>query len=284
MKVTKAIIPAAGLGTRFLPVTKAIPKEMMPVLDKPPLHYIAEEAVLSGAKDVLIIVNEGKESIRTYFSSDTFYDGLHKPELEELNDLLASARFHFVTQKELNGIGGAILLAKDFAEGQAVSVLSGDDVIYSPQNPVTKQLIDAFTKVDGKTVVGCQMREPEEVIKYAVIAYEKQEGRLAKIADIIEKPPLQGLPSRLCSLGRFVIPYSLFNVIEDTPPVNGEIYLTNAIRRTLQTEGAYAYEFEGTRYDIGDKFGYLQANVEYALRSPMADKVKAYLKELTKKL
>ena len=284
MKVTKAVIPAAGLGTRFLPVTKAVPKEMMPVLDKPPLHYIAEEAVLSGAKDVLIVVNEEKEAIRNYFSSGTFYDGLNKPELEELNDLLASARFHFVTQKKLNGIGGAILLAKNFAEGEAVSVLSGDDVIFSPACPVTKQLTDAFELTGGKTIVGCQMREPEEVIKYAVIAYEKQEGRLAKITDIIEKPPLAGLPSRLCSLGRFVIPYSMFDVLASTQAVGGEIYLTNAIRLALRTEDAYAYEFEGTRYDIGDKFGYLQANVEYALRSPMADKVKAYLKELTKKL
>lgn len=282
MKVTKAVIPAAGRGTRFLPITKAVPKEMMPVVDKPPLHFIAEEAVLSGAKDILIIVSGEKKCICDYFSHNAFYDALQKPGIEELNDLLSSVRFHFVTQETMNGSGNAVLLAKDFAEGEAISVLSGDDVIYSPQNPVTKQLVDAFVKVGGKTVVGCQRREPVEVIKYAVIAYDKMDGRLAKIDDIIEKPPLEGLPSDLCSLGRFVIPYSMFDVIKETPPINGEVFLTNAIRRVLKTEGAYAYEFEGTRYDIGDKFGYLQANVEYALRSPLGDKVKAYLKDLTK--
>ncbi len=284
MRVTKAVIPAAGYGTRFFPITKSIPKEMMPVLDKPPLHYIAKEAVLSGAKDILIVINDQKECIRDYFSQNEFYDALHKSELEELNDLLSSVRFHFVTQKVMNGNGSAVLLAKDFAEGEAVSVLSGDDVIYSPQNPVTKQLIDAFTKVGGKTIVGCQRCKPAEVVKYAVISYDKMDGRLARINDIVEKPPLENLPSDLCSLGRYVIPYSMFKAIENTPAANGEVYLTNAIRRLVKTEGAYAYEFEGKRYDIGDKFGYLQANVEYALRSPMTEKVKAYLKELAKKL
>ena len=284
MKVTKVVIPAAGLGTRFLPVTKAIPKEMMPVLDKPPLHYIAEEAVLSGAKEILIVISEQKECIKEYFSPSKIYDELKKSGMEELNDLLASAHFHFATQKTMNGSGNAVLLAEDFAAGDPVAVLSGDDVIFAPDCPVTKQLIDAFQKVGDKTIVGCQTREPEEVIKYASIICDKTQGKLGKIKDIIEKPALEDLPSRLCSLGRFVLPYSMFDVIKDTPPVNGEVYLTDAIRRSLKTSDAYAYEFDGARYDIGDKFGYLQANVEYALRSPMAEKVKAYLKEITKKL
>ena len=284
MKVTKVVIPAAGLGTRFLPVTKAIPKEMMPVLDKPPLHYIAEEAVLSGAKDILIVISEQKECIKEYFSPSIIYDKLKKSGMEELNDLLASAHFHFAMQKTMNGSGNAVLLAEDFAAGDPVAVLSGDDVIFAPDCPVTKQLIDAFQKVGGKTIVGCQTKEPEEVVKCASIVCDKTEGKLGKIRDVIEKPPLEGLPSRLCSLGRFVIPYSMFSVLESTPPVNGEVYLADASRRSLKTSDAYAYEFDGARYDIGDKFGYLQANVEYALRSPMAEKVKAYLKKLTKKL
>ena len=284
MKVTKAVIPAAGLGTRFLPSTKAVPKEMMTIVDKPTLHYIVEEAVLSGAKDVLIIVNDGKEAIPHYFSPNKIYDALKKPALEELNDLISSVKFHYATQKVLNGNGSAILLAREFADGEPISVLFGDDIIYNPDYPATKQLVDAFSKTGGKTIVGCQTKEPEEVVKCASIVCDKTESKLGKIRDVIEKPPLEGLPSRLCSLGRFVIPYSMFSVLESTPPVNGEVYLTDAIRRSLKTSDAYAYEFDGARYDIGDKFGYLQANVEYALRSPLADKVKAYLKELTKKL
>ena len=284
MKVTKAVIPAAGLGTRFLPSTKAVPKEMMTIVDKPTLHYIVEEAVLSGAKDIMFIVNEGKEAINTYFSPRKLYDDLKKPALEELNDLLASVKFHYATQKVLDGNGSAILLAKDFADGEPVSVLFGDDIIYNPAYPATKQLVDAFVKTGGKTIVGCQRREPIEAIKYGVISYAKIEDRLAKIDDIVEKPPIDELPSDLCSLGRFVLPYSMFDTLAKTPYDRGEIILANAIRATLKTEGAYAYEFEGIRYDIGDKFGFLQANIEYALRSPFADKVKGYIKEIASKL
>ena len=284
MKVTKAVIPAAGLGTRFLPSTKAIPKEMMTIVDKPTLHYIVQEAVLSGAKDVLIIVNDGKEAINTYFSPSKVYDALKKPALEELNDLLASVKFHYATQKVLNGNGSAILLAEQFANGEPISVLFGDDIIFNPENPATKQLVNAFEKTGGKTIVGCQMREPIEAIKYGVIAYDKIENRLAKINDIVEKPPIDQLPSKLCSLGRFVLPFSMFEMLKHTPLDRGEIILANAIRAMLKTEGAYAYEFEGIRYDIGDKFGFLQANVEYALRSPFGDQVRAYLKDLSAKL
>ncbi len=284
MKVTKAVIPAAGLGTRFLPSTKAVPKEMMTIVDKPTLHYIVEEAVLSGAKDIMIIVNDGKECINTYFSPNKVYDALKKPALEELNDLLSSVKFHYATQKVLNGNGSAILLAKDFADGEPVSVLFGDDIIYNPEYPATKQLIDAFIKTGGKTIVGCQMREPIEAIKYGVISYQSITDGLAKIDDIVEKPPIEELPSNLCSLGRFVLPYSMFDTLAVTPFDRGEIILANAIRSILKTEGAYAYEFKGIRYDIGDKFGFLQANVEYALRSPIGDKVRAYLKEFSAKL
>lgn len=284
LKVTKAVIPAAGLGTRFLPSTKAVPKEMMTIVDKPTLHYIVEEAVLSGAKDVLIIVNDGKEAINTYFSPSKVYDALKKPALEELNDLLSSVKFHYATQKVLNGNGSAILLAKEFSNGEPISVLFGDDIIYNPEYPATKQLVDAFIRTGGKTIVGCQRREPIEAIKYGVISYDKMEDGLTKINDIVEKPPIEDLPSDLCSLGRFVLPYSMFAALEKTPFDRGEIILANAIRSILKTEGAYAYEFKGIRYDIGDKFGFLQANVEYALRSPFADKVRIYLKEIAKTL
>jgi len=284
MKVTKAVIPAAGLGTRFLPSTKAVPKEMMTIVDKPTLHYIAEEAILSGAKDILFIINEGKEAIPKYFSPSKVYDALKKPALEELRDLLSSVHFHYATQTVLDGNGSAILLAREFANKEPVSILFGDDLIYSPENPVTKQLVDAFIRTGGKTIVGCQRREPKEAIKYGVISYDEMKDRLTEIKDIVEKPPIDALPSDLCSLGRFVLPYSMFDVLENTPYDRGERILANAIRAILKTEGAYAYEFEGVRYDIGDKFGFLQANVEYALRSPMGDRVNKYLKDLASKL
>lgn len=284
MKVTKAVIPAAGLGTRFLPSTKAVPKEMMTIVDKPTLHYIVEEAVLSGAEEILIVVNDGKECINHYFAPNKIYDALKKTALEELNDLLSRVKFHYATQKVLNGNGSAILLAKDFADADPVSVLFGDDIIYNPEYPATKQLVDAFIKTGGKTIVGCQRREPIEAIKYGVISYSSIDNGLAKIDDIVEKPPIEELPSDLCSLGRFVLPYSMFDTLAVTPFDRGEIILANAIRSILKTEGAYAYEFKGIRYDIGDKFGFLQANVEYALRSPFGDKVKSYLKDLSSKL
>ena len=284
MKVTKAVIPAAGLGTRFLPSTKAVPKEMMTIVDKPTLHYIVEEAVLSGAEEILIVVNDGKECINNYFAPNKVYDALKKPALEELNDLLSRVKFHYATQKVLNGNGSAILLAKEFADGDPVSVLFGDDIIYNPEYPATKQLVDAFIKTGGKTIVGCQRREPIEAIKYGVISYSSIDNGLAKIDDIVEKPPIEELPSDLCSLGRFVLPYSMFDTLAVTPFDRGEIILANAIRSILKTEGAYAYEFQGIRYDIGDKFGFLQANIEYALRSPFGDKVKTYLKDLSAKL
>ena len=284
MKVTKAVIPAAGLGTRFLPSTKAVPKEMMTIVDKPTLHYIVEEAILSGAQDILIIVNEGKEAIPKYFSPSKVYDALKKPAIEELNDLLSSVRFHYATQTVLDGNGSAILLAREFADKGPVAVLFGDDLMYAPEVPVTKQLIDAFTRTGGKTIVGCQRREPEEAVKNSIISYDKMDGRLAEIKDIVEKPPIGALSSDLCSLGRFVLPYSMFDVLENTPYDRGEKILANAIRAILKTEGAYAYEFEGVRYNIGDKFGFLQANIEYALRSPMGDKVHKYIKDLASQL
>ena len=285
MKVTKAVIPAAGLGTRFLPSTKAIPKEMFPIVDKPTLQYVVEEAVLSGAKDILLVVSEGKEAIGKYFSSNKTYDALKNPALEEWNDLISSVRIEFVTQRELNGNGGAILLAKSFAGGEPVSVLFGDDIVFNPDCPATKQLINAFEKIGGKTIVGCQMRSPVETAKYAAITYDKIEGGIAKINDIVEKPAIEGLPSPcLSSLGRFVIPYAMFDVLARTAPVNGEIILANAIRSVLKTDGAYACDFAGTVYDIGDKFGFIKANLEYALRSPFRKEAAEYVKELAKKL
>lgn len=285
MKVTKAVIPAGGLGTRFLPITKAVPKEMMPIVDAPTIQHVIKEAVLSGAQDILIIISDGKESIRQYFSFSSKYHYIKDPSLEELNDLLSSVHLYYAKEEHLNGDGGAVLLAKDFSSGDPFSVLFGDNIFYHSKCIATKQLIDAFIEVGGKTIVGCQIKKPVDVAKYASITYDEVKGNIIKIKDIVEKPPIKTINAPcLCSVGRFVLPFSIFDALEHTPLQNGEIILTNAIRSILKTEDAYACNFQGQLYDIGDKFGYLQANVEYALRSPMADKVKAYLKELTKKL
>lgn len=285
MRVTKAIVPAAGLGTRFLPSTKALPKEMLNIVDKPAMHYIVEEAVLSGAKDILIIVNDGKDCINNYFSKHSIYDKLKdRNNLEGLDELIKKANFHYITQTKLNGNGAAVLLAKDFAKGEPVSVLFGDDIVYSPNNPVTKQLIQAFNAVGGKAIVGCQERPLDEAVNYGVIKCGKQMGKLVEMLDIVEKPSINELPSNLCSLGRFVLPFSIFEELENAPLFRNEIYLTTALKSLTTKYGAYAYNFEGQRYDIGDKFGFLQANLEYALRSEFSDKVKDLVKELALKI
>ncbi|MBO4472606.1 MAG: UTP--glucose-1-phosphate uridylyltransferase, partial [Clostridia bacterium] len=180
IQVTKAVIPAAGLGTRFLPSTKAVPKEMMTIVDKPTLHYIVEEAVLSGAKDILIIVNEGKEAIPTYFSPSPRYDKLKKPALEPLNDLLSRVRFHYAEQKVLDGNGSAILLAKEFAAGEPVSVLFGDDIIYNPEDPVTAQLVRAYEKY-GCGTVGVKEVSREAVKKYCTLDVTPLEGNVMRV-------------------------------------------------------------------------------------------------------
>ena len=177
------------------------------------------------------------------------------------------------------------MLAKDFSNGDPFSVLFGDNIFYNPDYSATKQLVDAFIKMDGKIIVGCQKKNPLEVAKFASISYDKISDNIARIKDIVEKPAIETLHnSCLCSVGRFVLPYSIFNVLEHTTTIGGEIILTNAIQSILSVDEAYACIIRGMFYDIGDKLGFLQANVEYALRSPMAEKVKAYLKEITKKL
>lgn len=284
MNVTKAIIPAAGLGTRFLPYTKAVPKEMMTIVDKPTLHYIVEEAVLSGITDIMIIVSEGKEAIKAYFSPNETYDRLKKPMLEELNDLMSSVRFQFVTQEKLNGNGGAILLAKEFANGEPVAVLFGDDVIYNKNYPATQQLIDAFNRFGNNIILGCQNMPSCEAVNYGVVSYENMRDRIAVIDDIIEKPSINQLPSNLCSIGRFILPNYVFNALEITEPQNGEVVLANAIKLLLPSHYAYAYDIDGSRYDIGNKFGYIKANIEYALRSSFGYDVKKYIKEISDKI
>ena len=270
MSVKKAIIPCAGFGTRFLPVTKVLPKELLPIVDTPALSYIVDEAVASGIEEIVIVISPQKEDIRRLFEPNVALNA----RLEEVDDkesyLLANksinAKISFVTQETMNGNGNAILLCKEFANGEPVAVLFGDDVMYSGSaTPVTKQLIDAYEKTGG-TIVGCQ-QTPEDVARRCgvMIVDKPVSDKITRIKGIIEKP--QGeIPSKLVSLGRFILSPNIFDAIEKTPETKGEVYLTEAINLLAETKGVYACEFEARRYDIGNKEGYLEATIEYALR------------------
>lgn len=285
-QVKKAVIPAAGFGTRFLPATKAIAKEMFPIVDTPALQYIVEEAIDSGITDILIILGKNKKSIEDHFD--------YSPEIENLllknnkNALYAKIRsitdkvnIYYARQKEMKGSGHALLAAETFVANEPFAVLFGDDVVYNPQNPCTGQLIKAY-ETTGKSIIGCQTTTPEQAIKYGVIDIGLTKGRYYECKSIIEKPAIQDLPSNLVSMGRFVLTPDIFDMIRQTQPSkNGEIYLTDSIQLLTKLSGVFAYDFEGKRYDTGDKVGYIQANIEYALRDQqLQPDLKAYLQEL----
>lgn len=260
-KVRKAVIPAAGHGTRFLPVTKALPKEMLALIDTPALQYVAQEAADSGIEEILVVINREKELIRRYFCKEEATCAAER----ELDDLLERVRFDFVYQDEADGTAGAVLLAREFTADEPFAVMYGDDVIVNDGGePCLKQLIRAYGRT-GKTVLGVQERPRQEAAKYAVIRKGRTEGRLTEVLGIVEKPSPDDMPSTLSSLGRYVLTPDIYGAIERAPVFRGEKYLTHAID-LLTDEGVYAYDFEGVRYDIGDKFGFLQANVEMGLR------------------
>lgn len=260
-KVRKAVIPAAGHGTRFLPVTKALPKEMLAIIDTPALQYVAQEAADSGIEEILVVINREKDLIRRYFVKDKATCSAER----ELDNLLERVRFDFVYQDEADGTAGAVMLAKEFTGDEPFAVMYGDDVIFNDGGePCLKQLIGAYGLV-GKTVLGVQERPRQEAAKYAVIRKGRTEGRLTEVLGIVEKPSPDDMPSTLSSLGRYILTPDIYEAIERVPVFRGERYLTHAIDM-LTDKGVYAYDFEGVRYDIGDKFGFLQANVEMGLR------------------
>lgn len=260
-KVRKAVIPAAGHGTRFLPVTKALPKEMLALIDTPALQYVAQEAADSGIEEILVVINREKELIRRYFCKEEATCAAER----ELDDLLERVRFEFVYQDEADGTAGAVLLAREFTADEPFAVMYGDDVIVNDGGePCLKQLIRAYGRT-GKTVLGVQERPRQEAAKYAVIRKGRTEGRFTEVLGIVEKPSPDDMPSTLSSLGRYVLTPDIYGAIERAPVFRGEKYLTHAID-LLTDKGVYAYDFEGVRYDIGDKFGFLQANVEMGLR------------------
>ena len=285
-KIRKAVIPAAGFGTRFLPATKATPKEMLPIVDKPTIQYIVEEAKASGIEDILIISGHGKRAIEDHFDSAPALEA----ELRKKGklDLLAKVQetadinIHYIRQRYMRGLGDAILCARSFMGDGPFAVLLGDDVVYNPGNPALLQLIHAYEQTDG-SVLGCQMVAPEQVSSYGIVAGEQTgKPRLMRVGDMVEKPAPSEAPSRMAVLGRYIIKPEIFDILENTTPgKGGEIQLTDALRVLAKRDAVYAYDFEGKRYDLGDKFGFLKATVEFALRrDDLGPKFRSYLKDL----
>lgn len=270
-KIRKAIIPAAGLGTRFLPATKAQPKEMLPIVDKPTIQYIIEEAVASGIEEILIITGRSKKCIEDHFDKSVELElELEKNGKEEMlkmvREISDMVDIHFIRQKEPKGLGHAISCAKTFVGNEPFAVLLGDDIVYNEGKPCLKQLIDCYDEYKT-SVLGVQTVEAKDVNKYGIVNGIHIEDRVYKVKGLVEKPPVEEAPSNVAILGRYIITPQIFKILEETKPgKGGEIQLTDALLKLIDEEAMYAYDFEGTRYDVGDKLGFLKATVEYALR------------------
>ena len=269
-KIGKAIIPAAGLGTRFLPATKAQPKEMLPVVDKPTLQYIIEEAVQSGIEEILIITGRNKTSIENHFDKSVELE--LELERKGKDDLLAEVReisnmanIHYIRQKEPKGLGHAIYCAKSFIGREPFAVLLGDDIVYA-QKPCLKQMIEVYDRYRS-SILGVQEVDKGDVSKYGIVDGARLEERVYRVKGLVEKPDIERAPSRIAILGRYIISPAIFDILACTRPgKGGEIQLTDALQELAQKEAMHAYIFEGRRYDVGDRQGFLEATVEYALR------------------
>lgn len=289
-KVTKAVIPAAGLGTRVLPATKAQPKEMLVIVDKPSLQYIVEELVESGITDILIVTGRNKNSIEDHFDhsyelENTLEKSGKNELLEKVKTIHGMANIYYVRQNHPLGLGHAILKAKSFVGDEPFVIALGDDIMYNPENPVSKQLIERYEKY-GSSIIGVQEVEASQVSKYGVIKpIEKLDHRTVAMEDFVEKPKLEEAPSRYACLGRYLLEGEIFNYLEKTEAgKGGEIQLTDGILAMIRDgKEVLAYDFEGMRYDIGSKFGLLKANIEFGLRnSETAYELKEYLKGMEK--
>ncbi|MDI9210711.1 UTP--glucose-1-phosphate uridylyltransferase GalU [Clostridium butyricum] len=272
-KIRKAIIPAAGLGTRFLPATKAQPKEMLPIVDKPTIQYIIEEAVASGIEEILIITGRNKKCIEDHFDKsvelEMELEKNNKNELLELvQDISDMVDIHYIRQKEPRGLGHAIRCAKAFVGNEPFAILLGDDIVYNNQKPCLKQLIECYNEYKT-SILGVQTVEKESVSKYGIVDGILIEDRVCKVKGLVEKPSVDEAPSNTAILGRYIVTPKIFDILDNTKPGNGnEIQLTDALLELIKEEAMYAYNFEGKRYDVGDKLGFLEATVEYALRKP----------------
>lgn len=285
-KVRKAIVPVAGFGTRFLPFTKAVAKEMLPIVDTPTIQLIVEELVDSGIEDILFITNRNKHEIEDHFDYaielENSLKNSGKTKLyEEIRSIADKANFYYKRQKETKGLGHAILQGKEFVGDEPFAVVLGDDIVYNEKEPAIGQLLKKFEETQTD-VVGCQKVAIENINKYGSIEADQIDDRTYKIKWCVEKPKPEEAPSNVAILGRYVFTKEIFKYIEQTKPgFGGEIQITDAIDKLAQNEGVYGYIYEGKRYDVGSKIGFLKATVEYALRNDeLKEEFKEYLKNL----
>lgn len=285
--IKKAIIPAAGLGTRFLPATKAQPKEMLPIVDKPTIQYIVEEAVASGIEDIIIVTGRTKKSIEDHFDKSVELEmELEKKGNDELLEIARSvsniANIYYIRQKEPKGLGHAVLTAKTFIGDEPFAVLLGDDVI-SSEVPALRQMIEQYNEHQG-SILGVQTVDWSQVNKYGIVSGEKIGDRMYTVKDMVEKPSRDNAPTNVAVLGRYIITSAIFKHLETQEAgAGGEIQLTDALCKLAKEEPMFAYDFDGRRYDVGSKMGFLEATVEFALdREDLRDDFMAYLKTIVK--
>lgn len=285
-KVRKAVIPAAGLGTRFLPFTKSIPKEMLPIVDKPTIQYIIEEITAAGITDILIIIGRNKDVMINHFDNvpelefNLEQHGKHA-ELKIVEDITNMANIFTIRQKEARGLGHAVLCAKEFVGDEPFAVILGDDVVYHPEMPAIKQLIDVYDENEAP-VIGVQTVAHENVSKYGIVSAEDFKDNVYRVKELVEKPAPDKAPSDLAILGRYVITPDIFDILAHTGTgAGGEIQLTDALQELAKKREMLACDFSGRRYDVGSKQGFLEATVEYGLRDPeLRTEFMAYLKGL----
>lgn len=281
--IRKAVIPAAGFGTRFLPATKAQPKEMLPIVDTPAIQYIVKEALDSGIEEILIITGRSKRAIEDHFDSSVELEELlqkqgKNKQLAMVKDL-ADIKIHFIRQKSPRGLGNAVLCAKAFIGDEPFAVLLGDDIVYNPEKPCLQQLMDCYEQHPG-IILGAQFVPNEKVSSYGIVSGEPLADNLYRVHGLVEKPSVDKAPSNLAVLGRYILTPDIFDILENTKPgVGNEVQLTDAL--AASKTDTYALAYEGVRYDTGDKLGYLKATVEYALRNEeLGAAFKEYLKGL----
>jgi len=283
--IKKAVIPAAGYGTRFLPATKAQPKEMLPIVDKPTIQYIIEEAVMSGIEDIIIVTGKNKRAIEDHFDKSLELELLLEScgkikTLKIIQDISSLADIHYVRQKEPLGLGHAILCAKKFIGNEPFAVLLGDDIIDS-QTPALKQMIHKYNEVQS-SILGCKEVPLQDVNKYGIVNYSKFSQDIFKVNSLVEKPTIESTPSLQAIVGRYILTPTIFEMLEQiNPDSKGEYQLTEAIDLLLTKEPIFSYLIQGNRYDIGDKFGFLQASIDFALkRTDLRKQLENYLKEI----
>ncbi|OCT10697.1 UTP--glucose-1-phosphate uridylyltransferase [Paenibacillus pectinilyticus] len=268
--IRKAIIPAAGLGTRFLPATKAMPKEMLPIVDKPTIQYIVEEAIESGIEDIIIVTGKGKRAIEDHFDSafELEYSLMEKGKHELLQEILKPAKvdIHFIRQKEAKGLGHAVWCARRFIGNEPFAVLLGDDIV-SAETPCLKQLMNQF-ELTQSSVIGVQPVSDQETKRYGIVDPISNEGNLYNVRSFVEKPALGTAPSNLAIMGRYILTPEIFDFLEHQEAgAGGEIQLTDAIARLNKIQDVFAYQFEGKRYDVGEKLGFILTSLDFALKN-----------------